>query len=123
MPFGNLMLLKIAGAVFGILFLVNWVCLLSSQKINGFRWGDFVLALFVVAVLFVNLPRLRSMAALVPDTLQVFNMETKAKLENFNTGVRDTRQTVTQISGYLQDVAEREMEYQMQLNVPPHAEP
>jgi len=117
------MLLKIAGTVFGVLFLMNWICALSSQKINGFRWGDFVLFFLLSVAIFLNLPRLHSLAALVPDSLAVFALETKSKMSKIDTGIRETRQTVNQLSEYLKDVSRRELDYQMQLNVPPSKNP
>jgi len=123
MPLEQALLLKIAGAVFGVLFLMNWVCALSSQKINGFRWGDFVLVLVLSVVIFTNLPRLRSFASLIPDSFEIFALESKSKVRKIHTGIRDTRQTVGQVSEYLKDVARRELEYQMQMDTPARQDP
>jgi len=116
---GTPTLLQIAGTIFAVLFLINWICTLSAQKVNGFRWGDFVLCGLMVAVLFANAGRLRAFVSVVPDTTELLTIRTKDRLREVQTGIQDTRQTVGQVTDYLKDVAQREMDYQMQLSAPP----
>ena len=111
-------LVQITGLILLVLFFLNWVCTLSAQKVKGVRWGDFLLILLVGAFIFLNMDRLRSFAAFIPDTAEVFVEETKVKTQDLRDGIRDTRATVDQLSDYLKEVAQREMEYQMNLSSP-----
>ena len=110
-------LLKLAGIIFAILFFVNWVCTLSAQQLNGFRWGDYILAVILGMVIFFNMEHIRSLAAVLPDSAAVFVTDTRTRTEDIRAGIRDTRETAGLLSRYLKGVAQREMEYQMDLKL------
>ena len=112
------MLCKLAAASFLVLFFINWACLLSSQKIFGFRWGDFVLMMLFACVLFANMDRIKEFGKIFPDTIAILMMEPKAKIKEIQTGIDDTQKTVGVVSEYLKGVAQRELEYQMKYSVP-----
>jgi len=114
----SVLILQLAIVVFIILFAINWVVNLSGQTFKGFRWGDFILIFIFGIVIISNANRLQSLAAAVPDTVNWLLAKPRSHIQRIQGGITDTRQTVNALSGYLKDVAQRELEYQMTLETP-----
>ena len=61
------MVFKIAGIIFVILLVFNWLAHLSDIKVKGFRAGDFLIIFIIAVVIIANSRRLKAVADLLPD--------------------------------------------------------
>ncbi len=100
-----MMVLKIAGCVFLILFSMNWICLLNSKKIKGFRYGDFVLVVIFAVLIACNMSHIKMAGAIVPDIIDLITFKTKRVYRDASRQVEEAGKNVRVATEFLKTTA------------------
>ena len=107
------MLLKIILIMTGLLFFMNWICLLASQKFHGFPWGDFLLIGVLSLLIFKNIDNLKSFSRIIPDTLDTLAMEPRESFQDVKQAVRETQTTAVTVLDYFKSLVKKDLENRM----------
>ena len=112
------MILKIILLIGGLLFFMNWTCLIATQKFQGFPWGDYLLIGIMGLLIFKNAENLRSFSRLIPDTLHAVAAEPRESLQDVTKAVRETKATAATVLDYFKGLVKKDLEERMEYKTP-----
>ncbi len=111
------MILKVIGVIAGLLFAMNWICLLACQKFRGFPWGDYVLVFILALLIFKYADSLRNYAKLIPDTLQAMTEQPRESLQDIKNAFQETKSTSATVLNYFKGLVQRDLEERMEYKI------
>ena len=114
---GSYMVLKIAAVVFCTLFFINWVSILSSQKMGKIPLGDFIIIGLVLLLVLHNRAGLVSLAQCVPDGISLITKEVDARTGGIKRGVLEVKKDATEIYSAVKAITNGEVAEQIHLGI------
>lgn len=114
---GSYMVLKIAGVVFCTLFLINWVSLLSSQKMGKIPLGDFIIIGLVMLLILHNRAKLISLAQCIPDVISIISSEVDAKTGSVRREMSGMKNNADELFSTVKAIVNGEVADQMYIGI------
>ena len=118
MPLTVSLVLKASLLIFAALFLMNWVSIVSAQKIRGFRWGDFLLVFLAGLLVFSRLDTLKDFGRFLPDTIDALALEPRQQFSSFQNRIKESKTTVRLFYNYLLGLVQKDLNSRLRYTPP-----